>query len=416
MKKTALLLTRHFVACEWVSQDIIKVLFAPAFIEHQITKEHAKAYAHIEYFKDFRSGLVELKAEQLHQQYHFTHVVALEEENLIRAARIRESFGLTNGQSVDSALTYRDKVKMKQLLSSAGIRVPTFASVESASDIVSFVKSHGLPAVVKPRKGYSSVNTTVIKTQEDLEKFLNSGFNTTSGFDGALDLEIESFVEGEMYHIDGMVFDGQVKFVWPSKYVGMCVSFLSGKFLASYTLHKSNPLVKRLQEFTVKSIGILGGPKCFPFHAEAWHTPVDDLVFCEIASRTGGAGVRHQVRQLYSFIQDKTWTQWQTEDTVTNPDVHIPWDERSLDFPDCVAWLFIYPQVGKLGQIPSNCDLKSVLYYSAFLDVGTVIKTRENCVDAACSIVVTGANEEFTVKNIHEVYAWFEKNTHYDPL
>eukprot|EP01121_Diplochlamys_sp_Union-15-3_P001656 TRINITY_DN11436_c0_g1_i2.p1 TRINITY_DN11436_c0_g1~~TRINITY_DN11436_c0_g1_i2.p1 ORF type:complete len:114 (+),score=9.31 TRINITY_DN11436_c0_g1_i2:154-495(+) len=86
---------------------------------------------------------------------------------------------------------------MKSILQANGIQVPNFAVVESASDILNFVRKHHLPVVIKPRKGYSSVNTSIIKTQEDLEKFLDSGFNYKNalGLDGALDLEIECFIE-----------------------------------------------------------------------------------------------------------------------------------------------------------------------------------------------------------------------------
>jgi phosphoribosylaminoimidazole carboxylase (NCAIR synthetase) len=47
------------------------------------------------------------------------------------------------GQTIESALRYRDKVIMKEVLLEAGIRVPVFSAVESAQDIIEFYEKHG---------------------------------------------------------------------------------------------------------------------------------------------------------------------------------------------------------------------------------------------------------------------------------
>lgn len=49
---------------------------------------------------------------------------------------------------------------------------------------------------MKPRKGYSSVNTWIIHGEATLQELLGSSFNTVGGFDSALDLEIEEFIKG----------------------------------------------------------------------------------------------------------------------------------------------------------------------------------------------------------------------------
>lgn len=163
--------------------------------------------------------------------------------------------------------------------------------------------------MIKPRKGYSSVNTWIIHGEADLMKFLDSGFNklcsyfpfssptcpllldflsqsffnlpasnlhpclcdgsgapvsvhflppcptplvpptdhSLAGFDSALDLDIEVFIKGEMYHIDGFVHDNDIKLCWPSKYTNPCVDFNNSKYLASYSLLPTNPLRVKLQ-------------------------------------------------------------------------------------------------------------------------------------------------------------------------
>jgi hypothetical protein len=70
------------------------------------------------------------------------------------------------------------------------------------------------------------------------------------------------------------------------------MQFQTNPYIAGYSLLPSNPLVERLSEFIESVINALGSdphpnPPTFPFHAEAWHTPDDEIVLCEIASRGG---------------------------------------------------------------------------------------------------------------------------------
>jgi len=305
---------------------------------------------------------------------------------------------------------------MKTILRENNIKVPDFAVVESASDIIDFVKHHGKEVVVKPRKGYSSVNTWIINSEADLENLLNSSFNTVNGYDAALDLEVEKFIHGQMYHIDGIVYDGEVKLSCPSCYVNICADFKNSKFLASYTLSSTNPLFARLQQFTVNCIKALGGPSCFPFHCEAWVTPEDDIVFCEIASRTGGAWVRHVIWRQYEIMQDKTFMQWQVQQEITHPELGNDWKDRESVTTELAGWIFIYPQVGQIDKIPMECTLPCVAFSETFGAAGDKFLSRVNCVDSIFSAVFIGKDEQEMVKNAHSIYQWFEENTVYLPI
>lgn len=90
------------------------------------------------FFENYENnGNVDLQAIELHKKYNFTHITYLAEQDIIRAARLRyhtnhnkgrkrkntkivltfsrEYLGLP-GQSMDSALCFRDKVIMKDYL------------------------------------------------------------------------------------------------------------------------------------------------------------------------------------------------------------------------------------------------------------------------------------------------------------
>lgn len=48
-----------------------------------------------------------------------------------------------------------------------------------------------------------SINTHILKTQKDVESMLSQGL--TQSLDGPIDFEVEKFITGLMYHIDGFV-------------------------------------------------------------------------------------------------------------------------------------------------------------------------------------------------------------------
>jgi len=78
---------------------------------------------------------VEYLALKLFDVYHFTHVIYQAEQDIIRAARIREELGLP-GQSVVSANCFRDKCVMKQMLNE---RLPE--EIRSILSVPSFKKN-----------------------------------------------------------------------------------------------------------------------------------------------------------------------------------------------------------------------------------------------------------------------------------
>lgn len=109
---------------------------------------------------------------------------------------------------------------------------------------------------------------------------MDTAFGGGSGgrVDSPVDLEVECFVQGQMYHIDGLVLGGKLKICWPSCYVNTVVDFeqngevwtardvavcccfscvcllrapLAG-FIAGYSLSPEDKLVKPMQEFVWK--------------------------------------------------------------------------------------------------------------------------------------------------------------------
>lgn len=219
---------------------------------------------------------------------------------------------------------------MKQELKKANISVPEFAAVDSVIDIILFIEKHGYPVVIKPRRGYGSVNTTLIMSEKDLKQFLETLEISLNNF------EIEKYIDGEMYHIDGLFYNRKLQFLWPSKYVNTVMNFKKNTFIAGYSLDPKNKLVSRLQQFVTDALVALNGPKTYPFHAEVWHTKDDKLVFCEVACRTGGGGIPNQIKELFGIDLHKIHAKAQCDIESTDGNMWFPKWIIQLDGYSCI--------------------------------------------------------------------------------
>lgn len=400
---------------DWIQKKAVKVLFTTPYTKSVMNPKDQKHYAHIETFDDYdTTGLIEYMAVKLHKQFAFTHVVALIEEDIIRAARIREALKIKVGQSLASAMRFRDKVIMKQVLAEKGIKVPKFSPVDSATDLAIFLQQHSYPVVVKPRKGYSSINTAVLRSDEDLERFLKKSFGNGI-VDPSLDLEVEVFIQGQMYHIDGIVYNNEIKLISPSKYLGVVVNFGNNPLLAGCALSLDNPLTRRLQQFIADCVTALEGPSCFAFHAEAWHTPEDEIVLCEVACRTGGGEIGLQMMEMYEYNFDKTVTQAQCENTVTNKKIDELWTTRRPVVDFLASWSWAYPpnKAVVVESLPEECELDFVMWYKKLVKPGHEFISRTACSEAAASFVCNGQTEAQLEDNTRAAVNWFNEHVKY---
>jgi hypothetical protein len=96
VERRVLVVSRHFCGelHKWVGPFSMQVLLTSRDVKSKL-ESMKHAYAAVEAFDNFdSSALVEWRAVQLHKQHNFTHVVALIEQELLRAARIRELLGI----------------------------------------------------------------------------------------------------------------------------------------------------------------------------------------------------------------------------------------------------------------------------------------------------------------------------------
>ncbi|MFJ9412647.1 acetyl-CoA carboxylase biotin carboxylase subunit family protein [Streptomyces sp. NPDC101227] len=258
------------------------------FSHHEL--KNTEGLARYEYVADCESvPYAELMIRRLARQRPFTHLVTDNEYDLERAARIREDLGIPGGQSPASALSFRDKVVMKEVAGQA-VATARFARLESIVDLTGFIEKCGYPVVVKPVKQGGSRDIVVLRSEDDLLAFSRRHWRE--------DLMAEEFIEGRMYHVDAVLADGY-RFVASSRYLRSCLGVFSGQNNGSLQLRPDDPFARRLEEFLDRVLGAFDTPDVSAYHLEVFHTPDDELVLCEIASRVGGDRIPALTRATY---------------------------------------------------------------------------------------------------------------------
>jgi ATP-grasp domain len=380
---------------EWLSHlDEELVLLTSS----QKAKEfEGKGFKEVFYFENYESnGNVELKAIELFQRYKFNSIVAVGEYDLLRAGKLRDLLGI-KGQTWKSANAFRDKVVMKEILKAQRIKVPEFKKISDAFDVIEFVQEHGYPVVIKPIDGAGSENTSVIRNEEELKQWLSHGI--------PFGMEVEKFIQGEMYHIDGLVLNGNLSFIWPSKYINGCLAYQEENYLGSYLLNQGHALFDRLVTYVENVLSILPTPENTAFHAEVFHTPDDKLILCEIASRIGGAKVNEVICQSFGIDLRKTMVQAQCD---FYQDIHI------LEKPRLYSgWLLIPPKVGTFISGPTKPSYDWITEYRLRAKAGSVYGGAKRSIDNVASFVIAGNSDTEVEKRIDLAACWFENNSNW---
>jgi hypothetical protein len=368
-------------------------------------KDIAAEYNTIELIENYDlGGLLELKVLEHHRAKPIERILSNSEIDIIRAAKLREMLGIA-GQSLKSATAYRDKVVMKTLALEAGIPVAAFAPVDCAMDLIDFVERNGYPVVLKPRTGAGSINTAVLRDPAALTTALTKGL--TPILELAPNLMVETFVKGTMIHLDGIIENQQILISWPSVYLNGCLAFQSGDYLGSYLLGPDNPLVPRLKTFIKVLIAALPSPRNMVFHAEVFHTPEDQFVFCEIACRTGGAKVAEVTELAFGVNIREAWFRIETG---------VGYDRSRLTNTPAVqaGWLLFPPLPRTLVTIPDSCSLPGVRDYKATDKVGQRFEAGKTSVDQVAAFVIEGRSEAEVKSRILAAAHWFSENVIWD--
>ncbi|NVY96745.1 ATP-grasp domain-containing protein [Lactobacillus sp. DCY120] len=254
-------------------------------------------------FKDYDN---DLKLAQLifrlHAQQPFDRLITLSEFDILRVAKLRDFLQIP-GQDYFSGTLFRDKLTMKQLAIKQGIKVPPFTGVTTIEEIRRFADEYGFPLILKPVDQAGSKDIFVLKTSADINTVSVAKALASYG-----EMDLEDFIQGELYHVDGIVNQGYLQFISVSKYLNdlgdSTTLSKSASTRADFTISEASSSFQTLKAATKQ---LLTPPylDCGTVHLEFIINPQGQAFFIEMGSRTGGLMITNSIERKYGLVMNE---------------------------------------------------------------------------------------------------------------
>lgn len=228
-------------------------------------------------------------------------IAALDDYDVWAAAALREHMRLP-GIGDSTVRYFRDKLAMRVKAQEAGIPVPVFVPILNYDAIRAFMERVPGPWLLKPRAEASTIGITKINTPEELWERLNMLGDRQSFF------LLERYLPGEVYHVDSLVYNGEVVFAEAHQYARPPLDvFHEGGVSSTRTLPRSSEDERTLKELSRQVIRAFGMERGAT-HMEFIKGREDgQFYFLETAARVGGANI---VDLIEAATNINLWREW----------------------------------------------------------------------------------------------------------
>lgn len=357
----------------------------------------AARFRHLAVVDDYRSPNLEQQVIRLCREHRVERLMTLGENDIVRAARLREALRLP-GQELLSAIAYRDKFVMKTLAAAAGIRVAPMRLVTDGKMLRDFAGEVGLPVVVKPLDGGGGMGICVVHDGAALDTYTREWHHARLNFPRLA----EAWVEGDFYQVNGLMHAGRVKWSWPSRNLHPDLATLTwGAPGLSGMLPREHPLFGPLLRATADTVAALPpAPEVRPLHAEFFHSADRGLVLCEIACRAGGGAIVETHERAFSVNLHEAGLKGQAGLLPKTPSASDP--ARRHGF----AWF--PPLDGILTHLPASCPLSSTVRYLATGAPGLQYELPQALGPHVAQLVFTLSGPD-VVPELRQIQSWWDR-------
>jgi biotin carboxylase len=182
------------------------------------------------------------------------------------------------------------------------VRVPDFVPVVNHADIGYYMEHVAGPWVLKPRQEASAIGIKKIHSPEELWPLLDQLGDKQSSY------LLESFVPGDVFHVDSVVSEGEVVFANVSKYGKPPMNVAQGGgIFTTFTVERGSDADAGLRAINRELIAALGLVRGVA-HAEFIQAHADgEFYFLECAARVGGAYINEMVEAATGL---NLWREW----------------------------------------------------------------------------------------------------------
>ncbi len=228
-------------------------------------------------------------------------IVALDDFDVERVASLREHLRI-GGMGDTTARYFRDKLAMRMRAEEVGIPVPEFQHILNYDKIHEFIKTVPFPYMVKARMLAGSYGMKKVHNEQELWDRINFLGDEQSFY------LMERFIPGDIYHVDSVIYNYEVKFSCVSKYGTPPFEVAhQGRVFTSKTLGKDDPEFSKLAELNAHLLKYLG-LKQGVSHSEYIKSSEDGkFYFLETSARVGGANLSVLVEAATGI---NLWAEW----------------------------------------------------------------------------------------------------------
>lgn len=237
----------------------------------------------------------------LARENRFDRIVALDEFDLEVAALLREHMRMP-GMGESLTRHFRDKLAMRVRARQCSVAVPEFTSVFNYDALRKFMNHVPSPWLLKPRTNASAIGIRRIETADALWPILDELGDLQSHY------LLERFIPGEIFHVEGITWNGRTVFASAYKYGKPPIETMhQGGVFSTRTLNRESSETLGLigmHTHVIESLGLISGVT----HTEFIKAQSDgSFYFLETAARVGGAHIAEVVEYASGI---NPWVEW----------------------------------------------------------------------------------------------------------
>jgi biotin carboxylase len=228
-------------------------------------------------------------------------IAALDDFDVEVAAMLREHLRIP-GMGETTVRHFRDKLAMRMTAHESGIRVPEFIHVLNHERLRQFMDRVPPPWVLKPRSMAGAIGIKKVHGPDEFWGLVEGLGDMQSHY------LLEQFIAGDIFHVDTIVYEREVRFAIASGYgrPPMEVAHGGGVF-TTRILERGSALASRLLTTNAQVIAALRLVRGAS-HSEYIRGRADDQIyFLETSARVGGAHIAELVEAASGV---NLWAEW----------------------------------------------------------------------------------------------------------
>ena len=141
--------------------------------------------------------------------YPVEAVTTFSQFRILVAAIVSKRLGLI-GTNPDAIATALDKFGVRQRMDETSLPSIKYVLLSDSRDVKEIIRKVGLPCIVKPSRGHSSLGVTLVRSEQELMKVMvknNSGYAPS-------DMIVEEYLEGPLFSLETITTAPGSHFSW----------------------------------------------------------------------------------------------------------------------------------------------------------------------------------------------------------